>query len=161
MTNASTIVQALRDVKYMLEDPSADINVSNYTKGLLFINAYNDGAIMADAGLLDTHENSPLNVSDYTGIGGMVHEEKTEKQRTKEFFDRLGMALFGGAVLIAPMLIMRLHPTLVTELVTTSVFVLAFGIILAWFMTDGDRKDVLGATAAYAAVLVVFIGTSS
>jgi VIT1/CCC1 family predicted Fe2+/Mn2+ transporter len=69
------------------------------------------------------------------------------------------MALFGGLALIAPMLIMRLHSTLITQLVTTSVFVLAVGIVLAWYMRDADKKDILASTAAYAAVLVVFVGT--
>jgi hypothetical protein len=59
------------------------------------------------------------------------------------------------------MLIMRLHATLITELVTTSAFVLAFAVVLARFMVDADRKDILSATAAYAAVLVVFVGTSN
>jgi hypothetical protein len=55
---------------------------------------------------------------------------------------------------------MRLHPTLLTELLTTSVFVFVLGIILAWYMKDADKKDILGATAAYTAVLVVSVGTS-
>ena len=70
------------------------------------------------------------------------------------------MALFGGVALVAPMLIMRLHPTELTTLLTTSLCVLGVGVVLAWFMKDAAKKDILAATAAYAAVLVVFVGTS-
>lgn len=57
------------------------------------------------------------------------------------------------------MLIMTLHESKLTSLVTTSVFVLGVAVILA--LTVDDTKDIVGATAAYAAVLVVFVGTGS
>lgn len=46
------------------------------------------------------------------------------------------------------------------SLITTSVAVFIFGLILAFGATDSIGKDVLAATAAYTAVLVVFVGTS-
>ena len=68
------------------------------------------------------------------------------------------MAISGGVFLVAPMLIMVLHPTLVTSLVTSFVFVFVFSVTAAYFL---DKPfDVLSGTAAYAAVLVVFVGTS-
>jgi hypothetical protein len=84
---------------------------------------------------------------------------KKREEENNKFISRLSMALFGGAALIAPMLIMTLHPTRLTSLLTTSVFVLAVGVALAWRMKDAASKDILGSTAAYAAVLVVFVGT--
>ena len=75
------------------------------------------------------------------------------------FFARLPLALAGGFALIAPMLIMTLHKSKLTSLLTTSFFVLAVAIMLSWFMKDASPKDIIGATAAYAAVLVVFVGT--
>lgn len=69
---------------------------------------------------------------------------------------RLGIALFGGAFLIGPMWLMVLHNTLYTCLISTTVFVTVFGVIMA-FTLDNDQ-DVLASTAAYAAVLVVFVG---
>ncbi len=51
--------------------------------------------------------------------------------------------------------------TKLTSLVTTSVFVVAVAIALAYFMKDAQTKDIIGATAAYAAVLVVFVGTGT
>jgi hypothetical protein len=71
------------------------------------------------------------------------------------------MALFGGVSLIGPMLIMTLHPSRNTSLITTSVATFLFAIALALGATDTAGKDVLAATAAYTAVLVVFVGTSS
>ena len=71
------------------------------------------------------------------------------------------MALFGGLALIVPMIIMTLHPTNLTNLLTTSLFVLGVAIALVYLMTDAASKDIIGATAAYAAVLVVFVGTNS
>ena len=56
------------------------------------------------------------------------------------------------------MLIMSLHSTQLTKLVTTPLFVFLVGVILAWYMKDAREKDVLAVTAAYAAVLVVFVG---
>jgi hypothetical protein len=38
---------------------------------------------------------------------------------------------------------------------------LQVAVILAWVMDDAGNKDIVGATAAYAAVLVVFVGTGS
>jgi hypothetical protein len=73
---------------------------------------------------------------------------------------RLSMALFGGIALIGPTLIMALHPSLHTSLITTSVATVLFGLALAIGATDSSGKDVLGATAGYCAVLIVFVGTS-
>ena len=88
-----------------------------------------------------------------------------------------------GAALIAPMLIMVLHPSRNTSVITTCVFVFAFasglvifnslaylaGASLEPFGIESDMlsgsmlqlKDIVGATAAYAAVLVVFVGVST
>ncbi|CZT11922.1 uncharacterized protein RAG0_15922 [Rhynchosporium agropyri] len=83
-----------------------------------------------------------------------------EKTKTKEdFLTRLCMAVFGGLALFAPMLIMTLHEGKTTSLVTISVFVFVVAITLAWRMKDAQAKDIIGATAAYHAVLVVFVGT--
>jgi len=70
------------------------------------------------------------------------------------------MALFGGIALIIPTVIMAKHQGINYSLVTTAISTVLFAFILAFGATDSTGKDVLGATAAYAAVLVVFIGTS-
>lgn len=68
------------------------------------------------------------------------------------------MALFGEVVILAPMPIMTLHSTMSTTLLTTSLFMLAVGLVLALSMDSAAPKDILTATAAYAAILVVFCG---
>ncbi len=80
------------------------------------------------------------------------------KRYTEALYARLIMALGGGFALVVPMLIMVLHPTLLTTLLTTSCFVLAVGVCLAVVMIDSEPKDIIACTAAYAAVLVVFVG---
>jgi hypothetical protein len=85
-------------------------------------------------------------------------EDRTKKQA---FNERLLMACFGGIALIGPMLIMVLLPGKKVTLITTSVATFLFALVLAILANDSAGKDVLGATAAYAAVLVVFVGTSA
>ena len=74
--------------------------------------------------------------------------------------NRIRIALFGGVVVVVPMYIMTLHRTLLTTLLTTSLFVLAIGLVLVWSMDSAKPGDILTATAAYAAVLGVFVGTT-
>ena len=82
---------------------------------------------------------------------------------TKElqlFGFRILVALSGGLSLVIPMLIMSIEPNLTKSLVTTSAFVIAFGVGMATFVPQSEYKDLLASTAAYAAVLVVFVGVN-
>jgi uncharacterized membrane protein len=72
---------------------------------------------------------------------------------------RFGMASAGGLVLIGPMLIMANLQTKTASLVTTCIAMVLFAAGIT-FGTQLKPDQVLGATAAYAAVLVVFVGTS-
>jgi hypothetical protein len=83
-----------------------------------------------------------------------------ETERRKARISRLVMALFGGIALIIPTTIMAKNPGINLSLITTAIATALFALILALGATDSTGKDVLGATAAYAAVLVVFIGAS-
>ncbi|KAK0707808.1 hypothetical protein B0H67DRAFT_647950 [Lasiosphaeris hirsuta] len=90
----------------------------------------------------------------FAGSRNMMNRQ----DRVKAFFQRISMALLGGAFLIAPMLIMVLHDTRLTALFTSSAFVVSFGVAISFYL---DKPfDVLSGTAAYAAVLVVFVGTN-
>ncbi|KAK0620464.1 hypothetical protein B0T14DRAFT_567207 [Immersiella caudata] len=81
------------------------------------------------------------------------------KDRIKGFLKRLGMECLGGAFLIGSMLLMVLTASQLASLIAPSVCVFVFGVAMAVFL---DKPfDVLSATAAYAAVLVVFVGTST
>ena len=86
---------------------------------------------------------------------------REKRSKKTALTERLFMAMFGGVALIAPMLIMTLHPSRNVSLVTTSLATFIFALILAVGATNSAGKDVLAATAAYAAVLVVFVGTNT
>jgi len=73
---------------------------------------------------------------------------------------RFIMAFFGGVALIVPTVIMSKVEGINVSLIVTSVAVLIFGYLVALLGKDSSGKDVLAATAAYTAVLVVFVGTS-
>lgn len=77
-------------------------------------------------------------------------------KRTREFAYRVVVAATGGAFLIGPMWLMVLHNTLYTVLVSTTVCVVAFGLMMAYILEK--YMDILSSTAAYAAVLMVFVG---
>jgi hypothetical protein len=94
------------------------------------------------------------------GFRELDRQGREERELRYASISRLQMAMFGGVALITPMLIMALHPQLNVALITTSIATVIFGVLIAFGAKDSTGKDVLGATAAYAAVLVVFVGTS-
>lgn len=85
---------------------------------------------------------------------------RIRRAQKKAFTARLVFALLGRISLIGPILIMTLHESTSTSLSTVSVATFIFALVMALFATKVDRNDVLAATATYAALLVVFIGTS-
>ncbi len=85
---------------------------------------------------------------------------KAEIARQHAYVSPFAMALFGGIALILPTVIMSKVEGINASLITTSIAVLLFGLALAFGATDSSGKDVLTATAAYTAVLVVFVGAS-
>lgn len=77
--------------------------------------------------------------------------------------DRLArflVALAGGSFLIVPMVIMSLNTSQTKSLVTVSLSVLLLILVLS-FVVRVSNVETLVATATYAAVLVVFVGTSN
>jgi hypothetical protein len=90
-----------------------------------------------------------------TPIGG-TRNENVKKSWILGFRQRIVMAALGGVLLIAPMWLMVLHNTLYTALVSTTVLVFVFGPMVSALVER--LMDVLSGTAAYAAVLVVFVG---
>lgn len=82
-----------------------------------------------------------------------------DRANLESFALRVVTSIIGGSFLIGPMWLIVLHKTLYTALVSTSVCVLAFGIIIAWVLDNA--LIVLSVTAASAAVLVVFVGTNA
>jgi hypothetical protein len=86
-------------------------------------------------------------------------EVRFQQEKENVSWDRLLMGIIGGIALIGPMLLMVLHRDLDTSIITASVatFIFASGLTGVKSLAG---KDVLAATAAYAAVLVVFVGSS-
>ena len=68
-------------------------------------------------------------------------------------------ALFGGLFLLVPMIALAYITSKKYLLVTTVLFVLIFALSLG-YLSKGSNQELVGATAAYAAVLVVFVGNS-
>ncbi|KAK4215207.1 hypothetical protein QBC37DRAFT_128229 [Rhypophila decipiens] len=153
-------VGALRDLQYMLEPTSRFARTASFLRDQFYINMENDSAILESEGLI--HEDYPfprkgydVPVPEYAGYGGFSH---TIDNRL-EFLGRLRVAVLTGLSLIVPMLFMKLYDNLIAQLVTASAAVLILGAILA-YLEEMQKKDGVAGTAAYAAVLVVFIGTS-
>jgi hypothetical protein len=86
---------------------------------------------------------------------------RLEREKRSNFKERLWMGAFGGIALLGPMLLMVLKPSRTTSLSTVCVATTLFTLILAFMAKNLKGQEVLAATATYAAVLVVFIGTSS
>jgi hypothetical protein len=83
--------------------------------------------------------------------------------QVSSFVDRLArfiIAFIGGASLVVPMLVMSLDQNQTKSLVTTSVAVVLFAVAMS-VMFRASNSETLVATATYAAVLVVFVGTST
>lgn len=116
----------------------------------------------------------------YTWITGIESDESLQEgakdtsakerefyrlQRADRVVRRLGMrkrllaAVFGGLSFIVPMLIMAIRPSQVKTLITSTVAVLLFSLGLAW-QSAAKTETLLEATAAYAAVMVVFVGVN-
>lgn len=77
----------------------------------------------------------------------------------KAFRERMALAALGAIFLIVPMWLMVLHNTLYTGLVATTVFICVFGLVMT--VALDKPMDVMASTAAYAAVLVVFVGLNT
>lgn len=108
-------------------------------------------------GQLQTVRDDPRNIV----IGSKRrHMSKLEMAKKHAFTSRLLMALFGGISLIVPTILMAKLEGINRSLIITSASVFVFALVLAFSATDSTGKDVLGMTAAYTAVLVVFVGTS-
>lgn len=155
-----TIVGALRDLQYMLEPASRFTRTASFLRNQFYINMVDDSAILECEGLIHEDYKFPrdgygIPVPEYCGYGGFSYRIDNHR----EFLGRLWVAILTGLSLIAPMLFMKLYDNLIAQLVTASAAVLILGAILA-YLEEMQKKDVVAGTAAYAAVLVVFIGTS-
>jgi hypothetical protein len=72
---------------------------------------------------------------------------------------RYVLASAGGTTLLVPMILMSFYTSRAACLIITSVWVLGFGAFMAVF-TSATKDALIASTAAYAAVLVVFVGNA-
>ena len=89
----------------------------------------------------------------------MGRNEANKAAYEKKRLLRFAMAAVGGLLLIVPVIIMAKIPGTNASLVTTCFSMLVFAALITW-LSDLGPNEILGTTAAYAAVLVVFVGTS-
>lgn len=78
------------------------------------------------------------------------------------FLDRLVhflVALAGGVVIVGPVVIMALRPSMEKSLITVGVSIAVFALFLSGVIRVSNGETLV-ATATYAAVMVVFVGTS-
>lgn len=110
--------------------------------------------------LYTEHSSNPAPIDfDKPEVLGGYRTTMIKETKFRDFFVRLGMASLGWLFIVGPMLLMVLNNTKLTALLTTSTCVGAFGLMMARALEK--PFDVLSATAAYAAVLVVFVGTNT
>ena len=91
------------------------------------------------------------------------YESSQHPIEVSETVDRLArfvVAFTGGAFLVVPMLVMVFAPSTTKSVSTVSAAVVLFAGAMAFGVRAGN-VETLVATATYAAVLVVFVGTSS
>lgn len=72
--------------------------------------------------------------------------------------ERYVLAILGGLILTVPMILMVLARRTPVSLITVSVCTMLFAVATAYFSPTKLPLELLSATAAYAAVLVVFVG---
>lgn len=157
-------VQALQDYDYMGKHTRLSKDPF-YVTGERFIERCMLHAAMKNR----ENDIDPLQYSDSVGewekegiqpvsIGG-TRDRNFHQAWVKDFRKRIGVAMVGGIFLIAPMWLMVLHNTLYTSLIATTVCVALFGLLMASVLEK--PIDVMSSTAAYAAVLVVFVGLTT
>lgn len=93
-------------------------------------------------------------------LPGTARGAANDAARLQLLVRTLATGIIGGLALILPMLIMVLVGGLATTLIVSSAATILFAAGLAFF-TDIGPEGVMGAVAAYAAVYVVFVGTST
>jgi hypothetical protein len=156
--------RSLRDLEYMQEHAARHVKDDELDPFYLKSSKHLQKLAMEESGfipgLLLPKGLLPI-ARDHTDpqLPGLSRTVAHRASESEQLWVRFGMASAGGLILVVPMLIMANLGTKTANLVTTCIamFLFAAGIT---FGTRLKPDQVLGATAAYAAVLVVFVGTS-
>ncbi|KAJ5629702.1 hypothetical protein N7528_003359 [Penicillium herquei] len=164
--NKIRLAAANRDYDYMTEKLAQTADNAEKDPFLITTNDILGFCLMRDHQLIPTGDQLKEPEQVMHGkrpvvLPGSSRNEHEEKIQWARLWERIFMGVCGGVALIAPMLLMVLHKTQATTLATTSVATILFALMLALLGKDLRGQDVLAAVAAYAAVLVVFVGASS
>ncbi|KAL8816850.1 MAG: hypothetical protein Q9191_008254 [Dirinaria sp. TL-2023a] len=164
-------IQAWRDLDYMHDCAKRKNDPFMVTSSkCLGAAAIREHLADIGSGLTDEQQELVELYRDHSAYPGPIDLDKPEvlggyrtttikETKLQDFLVRLGMASLGWLFIVGPMLLMVLNNTKFTALLTTSVCVGTFGLMMARALEK--PSDVLSATAAYAAVLVVFVGTTT
>lgn len=157
--------KSLRDLEYMQEHAAQHTKDDDKDPFYIKSSKHLPRLAMKEAGFIPdlVLPRGPLPVAqDFSNprLPGISKTLAHEASESEQLWVRFSIASAGGLILIIPMLIMANLESKTASLVTTCVAMLTFaaGVTLR---TQLKPDQVLGATAAYAAVLVVFVGTSS
>ncbi|ROW13910.1 hypothetical protein VPNG_03591 [Cytospora leucostoma] len=150
-------IQAMKDYDYMRECTQRPPDYFVAT-GERFVDRYVMGKVIGDPDRLgDLEKVLPIgpweSYKKATPIGSTRHR-MTRKMWWVGLRDRGLLAALAAVFLLGPMWLMVLHETIYTGLITTTVCVFVFGSVASVWLEK--PIDVISATAAYAAVLVVF-----
>ena len=123
-----------------------------------------DRSIMEAVGLIPAHVSPPGRLEGPRDSNRHIlpfrgRHHANQKAESSKRLVRLTMAIAGGLFLIVPMLIMVFVGTR-SATISTTCGAIAFAALGLTFAPTLEPKDVLAASAAYAAVLTVFVGTS-
>lgn len=133
---------------------------------LLMTTKQTEREMMFDSGLIspeEMHNDSDLPAAldkDDPILPGVGRTARFHATEAKAKAINTVYALLSALSLIVPMIIMKLVPSQTAVLIVTCAFVLAFALGIALLSTL-KPGEVLGVTAGYAAVLVVFVGAQS
>ncbi|WPH04232.1 Hypothetical protein R9X50_00712100 [Acrodontium crateriforme] len=118
--------------------------------------------ILDALGLIPKHvlPKGPLPPPNQAMLSPMGRNRANRDAYEQKRWQRFGMAAAGGLLLLVPVLIMANVPGKIASLTTTCLSMLVFAVLVTW-LTDLEPNEVLAATAGYAAVLVVFVGTTT
>jgi uncharacterized protein DUF6594 len=89
-----------------------------------------------------------------------LHFHKYDDSEVINIMSRVIIAVLGSAAMLAPILIMTDLSKQKDRVITVSVSVIIFGLVLS-FGSRPSNQEILAASAAYTAVLVVYVGTAS
>jgi len=74
--------------------------------------------------------------------------------------ERYALTILGSVIIVVPVVIMAYVPGLLASILTVGVCTMFFAVATAYFSPTKPPLELMIATAAYAAVLVVFVGAS-